>query len=74
MIGRLVSNNHRFIANTGDEKTRMQLARRDREPIGRRGWVWRESGKGEVLKEGNSERARNLFFFDEGMDGKVAKL
>jgi len=52
IVGRLRANDHRFIANHGDAETLKQLSCWTMEPIGRSGWVERESGKG-----------RNLFSF-----------
>ena len=54
VIGRLTANDHRFIANSGDQKTLEQLASSVQEPIGRLGWV-------HVGEDG-----RNLFSFDGG--------
>ena len=53
VVGRLTSNNERFIANTGNIKTLEQLSSREIEPIGRIGRVRR------------SEDGRNLFWFEE---------
>ena len=53
IVGRLKSNNHRFVANHGDENTLQQLASGAREPIRRSGWV-------RALEEGN-----NVFTFDK---------
>jgi hypothetical protein len=53
IVGRLKSNNHRFVANHGDENTLQQLASGVKEPIGRGGWV-------RTLEEG-----RNVFTFDK---------
>ena len=39
VVGRLVSNKKRFLANHGDEKTLIELASKTREPIGRLGSV-----------------------------------
>lgn len=52
IVGRLVDNGHRFLANHGDEKTLQQLSSASVEPIGRRGWV--KAGDG----------GRNSFTFD----------
>ncbi|KAH8815474.1 hypothetical protein F5884DRAFT_180194 [Xylogone sp. PMI_703] len=59
IIGRLVSNGRRFIANHGNVDTLNQLSSRTQEQIGRRGWVG-----GDPKSEG-----RNLFIF-----GDVLKL
>ncbi|KAL2042488.1 hypothetical protein N7G274_004981 [Stereocaulon virgatum] len=53
IVGRLISNDHRFVANTGDIKSLEQLAIGSREPIGRTG----------LVRGGDS--GRNLFVFDE---------
>lgn len=53
IVGRLKKNNHRFIANHGDENTLRQLSSSNREQIGRSGWV----------KTGDDER--NLSVFSE---------
>ncbi|EXJ74649.1 uncharacterized protein A1O5_01342 [Cladophialophora psammophila CBS 110553] len=55
IIGRLKSNNHRFLAHHGSSSTLLQLSSWVREPIGRSGWVWNESTSG-----------RNLFTFETG--------
>ena len=52
-MGRLMSNNHRFVANTGNVKTLEQLSSWKREPIGRIGWV------------GGGDGGNNLFVFKE---------
>ena len=54
IVGRLRGNGHRFIANHGDAETLKQLSSWTMEPIGRSGWVERESWKG-----------RNLFRFEK---------
>ncbi|TVY26586.1 hypothetical protein LHYA1_G004532 [Lachnellula hyalina] len=54
VVGRLKSNDHRFIANDADIGTLQQLASTTKEPIGRSGWV--ETG----------EDGRNLFSFHGG--------
>ena len=53
-MGRLLSNDARFVANAGDVKTLEQLSSWSREPIDRNGWV--RPGDG----------GRNLFGFDKG--------
>jgi hypothetical protein len=53
IVGRLKSNNHRFVANHGDENTLQQLASGVKEPIGRGGWV------------STAEEGRNVFTFDK---------
>ncbi|KAL6714207.1 hypothetical protein ACLMJK_008702 [Lecanora helva] len=45
VIGRLSSNSHRFVANTGDLRTLKELTSRTKEPIGREGWVKNNDGK-----------------------------
>lgn len=57
-MGRLKSNDHRFLANHGDVNTLRELGSGVKEPIGRSGWVWCEKGTG-----------RNLFSFE-----KVARI
>ncbi|QVM07084.1 hypothetical protein D8B26_001787 [Coccidioides posadasii str. Silveira] len=54
VVGLLKSNNHRFIANHGDENTLTQLCNISEEPIGRTGYVRSDSDKKE----------RNLFSFE----------
>ena len=53
IVGRLMSSNHRFVANTGDAKTLEQLSSGSTEPIGRIGWVKRGDG------------GRNMFIFEQ---------
>ena len=53
VIGRLKSNDHRFIANTSDGRALEQLGSGSKEPIGRAGWV---------KPDGNG---RNLFSFEQ---------
>lgn len=53
-MGRLISNDNRFVANAGDAKTLEQLSSRVGEPIGRVGWV------------GYDGRGRNLFTLGKG--------
>lgn len=55
IVGRLLGNNHRFLANHGDETTLKALSSTSEEPIGRVGMVTPES----VGKKG-----RNLFYLD----------
>ena len=55
IVGRLKSNNHRFIANHGDESTLQQLSSFSKEPIGRAGYVKRDETK----------QGRNLFVFTD---------
>ena len=65
IIGRLITTNHRFIANHGDENTLHQLVSRDAEPIGRKGYV-----KTVLIEEGKHKgRWRNIFFFGDGKMG-----
>lgn len=53
VVGRLASNDHRFVANAGDAKTLEQLSSRVREPIGRVGWV------------NSGDKGRNFFTFQK---------
>ena len=53
VVGRLTSNDQRFVANTGNIKTLEQLSSGNSEPIGRKGQVRRDDG------------GRNLFWFEE---------
>ena len=53
IVGRLTSNDHRFVANADDSRTLEQLSSRVKEPIGRIGWV--RSG----------EKGKNLFVFEQ---------
>jgi hypothetical protein len=53
IVGQLKANDHRFIANEGDENTLTELGSTSREPIGRSGWVSHCGG-------------RNLFRFEVG--------
>lgn len=55
VVGRLKSNNHRFIANHGDDSTLQQLSSFSKEPIGRPGYV----------KKDERKKSRNLFVFAE---------
>ena len=55
IVGRLSSNDHRFVANHGDMKTLEQLSSKVKEPIGRTGWVRNDDG------------GRNLFTFDHSV-------
>jgi hypothetical protein len=52
-VGRLKINNHRFLANHGDETTLQQLASGAQEPIGKSGW----------MKKDTKIEGRNLFNF-----------
>ncbi|KAL4947582.1 hypothetical protein BDW69DRAFT_204240 [Aspergillus filifer] len=56
IVGRMMSNGHRFLANHADENTLKQLCSMKTEPIGRRGWVRNESL--------NGINGRNLFSFE----------
>lgn len=53
VVGRLIGNEHRFVANTGNEKTLEQLSNGKCEPIGKMGWV----GKG--------DEGKNIFMFGQ---------
>ena len=53
VVGRLKSNNHRFVANHGDESTLQQLSSFSKEPIGRAGYVMKD----------RKQEGRNLFIF-----------
>jgi hypothetical protein len=55
IIGRLKSNNKRFLANHGNEITLRQMASGSGEIVGKSGWVWQD-----VEKKG-----RGLFAFDK---------
>ncbi|EAT88063.1 hypothetical protein HBI56_095060 [Parastagonospora nodorum] len=59
IVGRLKSNNKRFLANHGDEATLRQMAGGQAEIVGKSGWVWQDEKK----------KGRGLFAFD-----KPAKL
>jgi hypothetical protein len=59
VVGRLVSNNKRFLANHGDESTLRHMASGAGEIVGKRGWVCQDTEK----------KGRSLFVFD-----KPAKL
>lgn len=54
VVGRLASNDHRFLANHANEQTLEQLASWSKEPIGRKGWVRTCEKSG-----------RNFFSFDQ---------
>lgn len=56
IVGRLTKNGRRFLANDGDERTLRQMADRDVEFIGQKGWV-----EGDKRREG-----RSLFTLDRG--------
>lgn len=64
MVGLLVSNGHRFIANHADEKTLLALSSMTEEQVGKRGKVWIEKNDG-----GKGER--NVFRL---LDGEGARL
>ena len=55
VVGRLKSNDHRFIANHGDDSTLQQLSSFSKEPIGKAGYV----------KQDEKKKGRNLFVFAE---------
>jgi hypothetical protein len=55
VIGRLKSNDKRFLANHGNETTLRQMAGGSGEIVGKSGWVWQD-----VEKKG-----RGLFAFDK---------
>jgi hypothetical protein len=59
IVGRLKTDNKRFLANHGDEETLRQMAGGNGEIVGKRGWVWQDEQK----------KGRGLFVFD-----KPAKL
>ncbi|KAJ8110515.1 hypothetical protein OPT61_g6669 [Boeremia exigua] len=59
IVGRLKSDNKRFLANHGDEITLRQMAGGTGEIVGRTGWVWQDEKR----------KGRGLFAFD-----KPAKL
>ncbi|KAF1840584.1 uncharacterized protein K460DRAFT_421519 [Cucurbitaria berberidis CBS 394.84] len=59
IIGRLKSNNKRFLANHGDESTLREMAGGAGEVVGKSGWVWQDE----------KSKGRGLFAFD-----KPAKL
>ena len=54
IVGRLKSNDKRFLANHGDESTLRQMADTSGEIIGRGGWVTQDPGKS----------GRSLFTFE----------
>jgi hypothetical protein len=54
IIGRLKSDNKRFLANHGDEETLRQMAGGKSEIVGRSGWVWQDE----------KSKGRGLFAFD----------
>lgn len=58
VVGRLASNNHRFIANHADEHTLLALSSMTEEQIGKKGKVWTMEG------------GRNVF----ALEGEGAKL
>jgi hypothetical protein len=57
VVGRLKKNGHRFVANHDDENTLQQLSSATREPIGRTGWVRKDTER----------EGRNLFGFEKGV-------
>lgn len=57
VVGRLLGNNHRFLANHGDEKTLNKLSSVSEEPIGKIGMVMPASS-------GKQGQRRNLFYLD----------
>lgn len=59
IVGRLKSDNKRFLANHGDETTLRQMAEGIGEIVGKTGWVWQDK----------MTTGRGLFAFD-----KPAKL
>jgi hypothetical protein len=54
IVGRLKSNNKRFLANHGDDSTLRQMASGAGEIVGKSGWVWQDAEK----------KGRSLFAFD----------
>ena len=54
VVGRLKSNNRRFLANQGDNNTLRQMASGAGENVGKSGWVWQDAEK----------KGRSLFAFD----------
>lgn len=58
VVGRLLDNNHRFLANHGDAKTLSQLSSTTQEPIGTIGAVRPDS-------TGGKGQRRNLFYLDD---------
>ncbi|KAJ9629407.1 hypothetical protein H2203_001780 [Taxawa tesnikishii (nom. ined.)] len=64
VVGRLLRNGHRFLANHGDERTLQELGSWTREQVGRRGYVRTDSSE-----DGNG---RNLFslVFEGGGHGR----
>jgi hypothetical protein len=57
IVGRLTDNNHRFLANEGDQSTLLRLSSSNEEPIGKLGTVI----AGPLGKMG---QRKNLFFLD----------
>ncbi|KAK2739194.1 hypothetical protein FQN57_006637 [Myotisia sp. PD_48] len=55
IVGRLTSNGHRFISNHADESTLKQLSNASKEPIGRSGYVRKDTEK----------KGRNLFSLEQ---------
>ncbi|KAF1990522.1 hypothetical protein K402DRAFT_230929 [Aulographum hederae CBS 113979] len=61
IIGRLVSSGKRFLANHADTATLKELARMDREMVGRKGWVW----PADIGGKGGDRGGRNIFGFEK---------
>ena len=57
VVGRLIENNHRFLANHGDESTLHRLSSMHEEPIGKIGIVMPD-------ETGPKGQRRNLFYLD----------
>lgn len=55
IVGRLKSNNKRFLANHGDESTLQHMAAGSAEVVGKAGWV----------KADSERKGRSLFSFDQ---------
>lgn len=58
MVGRLVSNGDRFLANHADERTLVALSSMVEEMVGRRGRVWCEKGGRNVFRMVGGEGGR----------------
>lgn len=56
IVGRLTSNNHRFLANHADEHTLRTLSSMSEEQIGKRGRVWTADGGRNVFAAGEGPR------------------
>lgn len=54
-MGRLKSDNNRFLANHGNANTLKQMASGNSEIVGKSGWVWQDAEK----------KGRGLFAFDK---------